>query len=149
MVQLLPPSVCALATNSGGSSMTRLAMSRTITGATPTAISVIFAVSPRPSAMNRIGSSANGGITQTTVTKGRRNARTRGMKPIAMPRQSAARVASTDAGKQPEQAGVGVDPEDEVAGALVRHRGKLQEGRPHLRGRRQQFVVGVDGQPFA
>ena len=148
MVQLLPPRVCALATSSGGNSMTRLAMSRTITGATPTAISVILAVSPRPSAMNRIGSSASGGMTQTTVTKGSRNARTRGMKPMAMPKRKRGERGNAHAREQPEETGIGVDPQDEVAGALVRNRRKVQEGRPHLCRRGQQLVVGVDGQPL-
>ncbi len=77
--------------------------------------------------MNRIGSSASGGMTQTTVTKGSSNARTRGMKPMAMPSESAANVATPDAREQPEETGIGVDPQDEVAGALVRNRRQVEE----------------------
>ena len=148
IVQLLPPSVCALAISSGGISVTRLAMSRTMTGATPTAISVTFAVSPSPKRdeqdrqqRQRRDHADDGDEGQQQGAHARDEAdgdtqHERGQRRCA------------DTGEQPEQAGIGVDPQDEIAGALVGHGGELQEGRPHLRRRRQQLVAGVDGEPL-
>ena len=45
-------------------------------GATPMTISVILEVSPSPSTMNRIGSSASGGTIETTAKNGASSART-------------------------------------------------------------------------
>ena len=119
-----------------------------MTGAMPMTISTTFEVSPRPKTMNRIGRSASGGITQTTATKGaQRSARTRGMKPMAMPSDKADQRGDADAGEQPAQARRGVGPQEEVAGALVRLDRQLQEGRRHLRGERQQLVGGLSAQP--
>ncbi len=59
----------------------------------PTAISTIFGTSPSPSAMNRIGRTAIGGITAMIVMIGPGAARTSGTTPSAMPMISVESVA--------------------------------------------------------
>ena len=95
--QLEAPSVSALTICSRGSSPTRAARSRVITGAMPTAISVTLAVSPRPSAMNRIGSRASGGTIDTAPRKDDSSARAKGTSPVTVPSTSASRVATARA----------------------------------------------------
>ena len=56
-------------------------------------ISATFAVSPSPKVMNRIGSSAIGGITAMAVTSGPKLARRGGNDPMTRPTPSADKVA--------------------------------------------------------
>ena len=95
--QVEAPSVCAFSNCSRGSSATRIVRSRIITGAAPIRISAIFDVSPRPSVMNRIGSSASGGAIETTATKALSSAPMIGNRPIATPATSATNVANPSA----------------------------------------------------
>ncbi len=52
-------------------------------------INATLAASPRPKTMNRIGSSAIGGMTAMVVTSGPKVARTEGIKPSTSPTSSA------------------------------------------------------------
>ena len=68
--QVDPPRVWALMICSAGSSAVRIARSRMVMGATPMMMSVTLASSPNPTLMNRIGSIASGGMSDTAATKG-------------------------------------------------------------------------------
>ena len=80
--QVDAPRVCALMICSRGNSATRNARSRATQGAMPMTMSAIFEVSSRPSMMNRIGSTASGGIIATVLSNGDNNARSRGTTPM-------------------------------------------------------------------
>ena len=62
-------------------------------GVMPNTISAIFAVSPRPSAMNRIGSTAIGGMTAIIAIIGPKVARAAGNRPSSSPTSSVVAVA--------------------------------------------------------
>ena len=68
-------SVCALMICSTGSSRTRCCRSRIMNGVMPKTISTILETSPSPNTMNRIGSTAMGGIIDSAATNGARLAR--------------------------------------------------------------------------
>ena len=83
--QVDAPSVCALMSCSRGIAATSSERSRIRVGVTPIMISITFDNSPRPNTMNRIGSTAIGGIIDSTATKVPNPAPATGKRPIARP----------------------------------------------------------------
>ena len=63
-------------------------MSRIRHGATPMMISITFDSSPSPNTMNRIGSTAIGGIIETTATRVPNDAPAIGSRPTVRPKPS-------------------------------------------------------------
>ncbi|MCY1541582.1 hypothetical protein D9M68_772830 [compost metagenome] len=87
-VQVLAPRVCALISSSCGISRARCSRSRAMHGVMPMTISITLDSSPRPKTINRIGSTASGGIIDSTVSSGDNGALNNGRVPAAMPRHN-------------------------------------------------------------
>jgi hypothetical protein len=90
--QVDAPNVCALINCSRGRFCTSIDMSRIRQGATPMMISITFDNSPSPNTMNRIGSTAIGGIIETTATMVPNDAPATGSSPTVSPKPSPTRV---------------------------------------------------------
>jgi hypothetical protein len=115
-----------------------------IIGVMPITISTTFDNSSSPNTMNRMGSTASGGIMDSTVMNGDNVAPTSGMLPVSDPRRQRNSRAHHEPNTQPPEARHGVVPQQVFAGALVFGERELFDGVAHLRRAGQQLVVGID-----
>jgi hypothetical protein len=97
--------------------------------------------------MKRTGSTAIGGINDSTATKGANPDRISGMAPSAYPQYQPDRRADPDALREPSQTRPRVLPQQDLAGALARLAGQADEGLGERAEGGQQLVVRVLRQP--